>query len=127
MADSEKTGPAAGTETAPSAAPSREVSAATVARMMGLATAAEVRMLEGKIDLLTTKLNAIGAKLDRLATLASSLAVGADLERIDVHIGSIKSVLKEAFPQFVRENGEHDLSEAKPRPKVVSSDDAIKG
>jgi hypothetical protein len=75
----------------------REISAATIGRMMGLATVSEVKLLEGKMDLLSTKISAITAKLDRLIATANHFPTGSDLERIDVQIGSLKNLLKEGF------------------------------
>ena len=75
----------------------REISAATIGRMMGLATISDVRMLESKVDLLSTKLSTLTLKLDKLATTASQFPSGSDLERIDVQIGSLKNLIRESL------------------------------
>jgi hypothetical protein len=45
--------------------PRVEVSAATVTRMMGIATAADLRLLEGRMDLLASKVTGLLTKVDR--------------------------------------------------------------
>lgn len=77
-----------------------DVSASTIARMMGMATAAEFRVLEGKVDLLATKLNSITGKLERIASALASVPSGSDLERIDVQISSMRSSLNEAVTKL---------------------------
>ncbi len=77
--------------------PLREVSAATVGRMLGLATVTELKLLEGKLDLITTKINAVQLKVDRVATAAAGFPSTSDLDRIDVQIGSLKNFIREMF------------------------------
>jgi len=86
-----------GASPANNASAPREVSASTIGRMMGLATVAELRLLEGKIDLLTSKLTAITVKLDKLQSTTANFPSGSDLERIDIQIGSLKNLIKEAI------------------------------
>ena len=73
-----------------------DVSASTIARMMGMATAAEFRVLEGKVDLLSTKVNSITGKLERISSALANAPTGSDLERIDVQISSLRTALSEA-------------------------------
>ena len=73
-----------------------DVSASTIARMMGMATAAEFRVLEGKVDLLSTKFNSITGKIDRSTSALANVATGSDLERIDVQISSLRTALNES-------------------------------
>ncbi len=77
-----------------------EVSASTLARMMGVATASELKLLEGKMDLLATKLNLVVAKIERAVTMMSSIPTGSDLERIDVQIGALRSLIKDSMAQL---------------------------
>lgn len=77
-----------------------DVSASTIARMMGMATAAEFRVLEGKVDLLSTKTNSITGKLERVSSALSNVATGSDLERIDVQISSLRTALNEAVAKM---------------------------
>ncbi len=74
-----------------------DVSASTIARMMGMATAAEFRVLEGKVDLLSTKLNSVTGKLERIVSSLANLPSGSDLERIDVQISSLRTALNDAL------------------------------
>lgn len=72
-----------------------DVSAATVARMLGLATASEIRLLEGKLDLLSSKVSTLQIRAEKMLTILNSMPTGSDLERIDVQLGSMKSLLKD--------------------------------
>lgn len=92
-ADSEQKAAAAGQ--AESSVKTPEVSAYAVARMMGVATATDIRILEGKLDLISARVNTIGAKIDRMHTLFQQMPTGSDLERIDVQIGGVKSTLRD--------------------------------
>lgn len=78
-----------------------EVSAATVARMMGLATANEVSILEGKIDLLSTRLANLVTKMERLGGVMNQLPTGSDLDRIDINIGSLKTMIRDVLEKVV--------------------------
>ncbi len=77
-----------------------DVSASTIARMMGMATAAEFRVLEGKVDLLSTKFNSITGKIDRSTSALANVATGSDLERIDVQISSLRTALNESVTRM---------------------------
>jgi hypothetical protein len=72
-----------------------EVSAATVGRMMGLATTSDLRLMDSKLDLISTKVAGLTVKLDKILTTLNSMPTAADLERIDVQIGSVKTSLRE--------------------------------
>lgn len=77
-----------------------EVSAATVGRMLGLVMASDIKLLESKVDLLQTRVNNLLAKMDKLQASLQALATGAELERIEVQMGTLKSALSKA-PQVV--------------------------
>lgn len=77
--------------------PAKEVSAATIGRMMGLVTASDLKLLDSKVDLLVTKVAALTMKLDKALSLLSATPTGSDLERIDIQVGSFKSMLRESM------------------------------
>lgn len=79
------------------AEPVREVSAATIGRMLGLATTTELNLLDGKIDLLATKISGVQIKLDKLMGSLNSLCTGSDLDRLEVQISSIKSLIRDSL------------------------------
>ena len=81
----------------PGAEPLREVSAATVGRMLGLATVSELKLLEGKLDLVSTRMQNMTIRLDKVLTMLSSAPTGSDLERIDVQIASLRTLIKESM------------------------------
>lgn len=76
-------------------APRVEVSAATVTRMMGIPTLTDLKLIEGRIDLLTAKVTGMMTKLDRVVSGFNALPTASDMDRIDIQIGSMKSVMKE--------------------------------
>lgn len=76
-------------------APRVEVSAATVARMMGIASTSDLRVIEGRIDLLTSKVAAILTKVDRCLSMFSSVPTASDIGRLEVQVAAIKTMMKE--------------------------------
>jgi len=75
--------------------PRVDVSAATVARMMGIASTNDLRVIEGRIDLLTSKVAAILTKMDRCLSMFSSIPTASDIGRLEVQIAAVKSMMKE--------------------------------
>jgi hypothetical protein len=75
--------------------PRVDVSAATVARMMGIASTSDLRVLEGRIDLLTSKVAAILTKMDRCLSMFSSIPTASDIGRLEVQVAAVKSMMKE--------------------------------
>lgn len=73
-----------------------EVSAATVARLLGVATTSDLRVLEAKLDLFGTKIATFAAKLDKVSGALAKIPSAGDLERIDVQIGSLRTQVREA-------------------------------
>ena len=72
-----------------------EVSASTIARMMGVATTLDLKLVEGKLELMATKINALTAKMERVITGLNGLPSASDLDRVDIQIGSLKTMLRE--------------------------------
>lgn len=85
------------TSSAPAAAdaPRVEVSAATVTRMMGIASTADLRLLEGRVDLLTSKVTGLLTKVDRVLSMFGSIPSSSDVGRLEIQLGGIKSMLRE--------------------------------
>ncbi len=73
----------------------RDVSAASIGRMLGLVTLTEFKLVEGKIDLLSTRVNNLTIKLDKILAALAQAPTGADLDRIDVQIGALRTLLKD--------------------------------
>lgn len=96
-----------------------DVSAVTVARMMGLATLGEVKLVENKVDLMATKLSVVQVKLEKITTMLQGMPSGADLERIDVHIGTMKQMLKEVLGD--RAAAVEEGAVKKPSSKIVTN------
>lgn len=76
--------------------PKQEVTAATIGRMMGLATVSDLRLLDSKIDLTSAKITGISTKMEKALTMLNSAPTASDLERIEVQIGGLKTTMKEA-------------------------------
>lgn len=72
-----------------------EVSASTIGRMLGLVTTAEFKVLENKIDLMMTKMTTMISKVERMVGLIQAAPTGSDLERIDVQLAAIRTVLND--------------------------------
>ncbi len=88
--------------------------------MLGLATTGELKLLDGKIDLLTTKMANLTTRMEKILSVLSTTPTGTDLERIDVQIGSLKSMLREFL------TGSSSGAEPGERAKVLGNDTAIK-
>ena len=87
--------PAAPAASAAAESPRVEVSAATVTRMMGIASTADLRLLEGRVDLLTSKVTGLLTKVDRVLTMFGSIPTSSDIGRLEIQIGAVKSMLRE--------------------------------
>jgi len=74
-----------------------EVSAQTVTRMMGIASTTDLKLLEGRLDLLTSKVSSMVLKLDRVLTMLGSVPTPSDIGRLEIQLGSLKSMLREAL------------------------------
>jgi hypothetical protein len=79
----------------------RDLSAATVGRMLGLATSVELKVLENKLDLMSTKLVTHQLKLDKLVGALTTAPTTSDLERIDLQIAQLKVYMNEVLEQAV--------------------------
>lgn len=84
-------------DTLPGQPTGREVSASTIGRMMGLATLAEISLLESKLDAMGSRLNSFGQRLDKILAWIGRAPTGTDLERIDVQIGALRSLIKDTM------------------------------
>lgn len=83
--------------TANSAGARVEVSAQTITRMMGIASTTDLKLLEGRLDLLTSKVSSMALKLDRVLTMLGSVPTPSDIGRLEIQLGSLKSMLREAL------------------------------
>lgn len=99
-----------------------EVSAATIGRLMGLATASELKLLEGKIDLMSSKINTMMVRVDRLTALFSSMPTGADLERVDVQIGALKALIRDTLTALAGKEPASETAAKKPGANIVSNE-----
>jgi hypothetical protein len=72
-----------------------EVSATTLARMMGVATGADLKLIEGKIDLVSSRMTAVTMRSEKILTMLGNMPTGGDLERIDVQIGALRGMIKD--------------------------------
>jgi len=77
--------------------PRVEVSASTITRMMGIATVTDLKLIENRIDLFTAKLSNITTKLDRVVSMLSSAPAAADIDRLEIQLGAVKSMLREVL------------------------------
>jgi len=75
--------------------PRVEVSTATVTRMMGIATTADLRLLESRVDLLASKVTGLLTKVDRVLSMFGSIPTSSDIGRLEIQVGSLKTMLRE--------------------------------
>lgn len=92
--------------------PRAEVSAATIGRMLGLATSMELKLLEGKLELALTKINTFGARLDRIMNTLNKAPTGSDLERIDVQIGALRSMIRDALTDIISDEAKERMAKS---------------
>lgn len=78
-------------------APRTEMPVSAVARLLGVATATDLNLLDGKLDLMVSKVNAVQARMEKILTVVNGMPSGADLERIDVQIGALRNLIKETL------------------------------
>ena len=76
-------------------APRVEVSAATITRMMGIASTTDLRLLEGRVDLLASKVTGLLTKVDRVLSMFGSVPTSSDIGRLELQMGAVKSMLRE--------------------------------
>jgi hypothetical protein len=87
----------AGSAATPQDTPKVDVSAGTITRMMGIASTSDVRLLEGRIDLLTAKVSGLVTKVDRVVSMFGSAPSASDIDRLEIQIGTLKALIKEVL------------------------------
>lgn len=75
----------------------KDVSAATIGKMLGLVTLADFQVLQGKVDLLSTRVNNMATRVDKMLQMLSRTPTGADLERIDVQLAALRTLITDAL------------------------------
>jgi hypothetical protein len=92
--------------------PKVDVSAATITRMMGIATVTDLKLLESRLDLLTAKVSTVVAKVDRIFSTVNALPNGSDMDRLEIQLGSVKSVMREILEAIEGSGGSADAGKA---------------
>ena len=77
--------------------PTKSISAQTLARMAGLVTTTDLRLVSGKIDLALSKIHLMTTRLEKVLAAVNAMPTGSDLERIDVQIGALRTLIKDAL------------------------------
>ncbi|MCB9029643.1 MAG: hypothetical protein H6619_01215 [Deltaproteobacteria bacterium] len=77
-----------------------EVSISAVVKMMGLATSTEVKLLEGKFDLVLSRLNSMTMRLERLMQDLGDLPSGGDFERLEAQFVVLRGHIKNTLDNF---------------------------
>ncbi len=106
----------------------RDVSAATIGRMMGIATISDLKLVESKLDLMATKVANVTTRLEKALALLARMPTGADLERIDVQIGALRNLIRDTMSTVAGEALSNKSSERKPMaggsssgPKIITN------
>ena len=81
-----------------------EVSARAIGRLMGLATVSELRLLDAKLDSISSRMESVVGRVDKCMEQISKLPSGSDHERVEVQLASIRSQLKELLQHLVDED-----------------------
>lgn len=97
-----------------------DVSATTIGRMLGLASIKDLGLLDGKIDLVMSKVNLMTTKIERVISYLGSAPTGKDLERIDVQIAALRTQLREMLGGEQTESA--SPAAAPKKAKIMSSD-----
>ncbi|MFO0415998.1 MAG: hypothetical protein ACK5Y6_01800 [Pseudomonadota bacterium] len=106
--DGEQAGASSAHSNASSAAganPRIEVSAQTIARMMGIASATDLQLLEGRLDVLASRVATLMMKVDKVLTNFSTLASVGDIGRLETQLASVKTMVREASEAINAANG----------------------
>jgi hypothetical protein len=74
-----------------------EVSAVTVTRMMGIASSSDIKLLEGRVELLSAKVTSLLTKVERVMSMFSSVPSASDIDRLEIQIGTLKSLIREVL------------------------------
>ncbi len=88
--------PAGVVGTTSGAAGRMEVSAQTIARMMGIASATDLQLIEGRLDLLTSRVSTLMIKVDKVLAGLGAVASVGDIGRLETQIASVKALLRDA-------------------------------
>jgi len=63
--------------------------------MMGIASTTDLRLLEGRVDLLASKVTGLLTKVDRVLSMFGSVPTSSDIGRLELQMGAVKSMLRE--------------------------------
>lgn len=102
-------------------AKSREVSALTIGRMMGLATKADLDLFGKKLDVMAGRVNNMTVRMEKVLAAVANAPTGSDLERIDVQIGALRSMIKDLMISGVI-SPEEEAPPAKAKKLVVEEE-----
>ena len=80
---------------------SRELAVSTLIHLMGLPTSNELAVLETKVDSVARKVNTLSLKIDRLAKESDERDFGSVLDRIDLQIADLRTLIKKVLPKAI--------------------------
>lgn len=78
---------------------SRDVPIATIVHLLGIPTQTDINVLDTKLDMLTSKVNALALKVDRLLSQLAGISNEFYVDRIDFQLADIRNMMKKVFPQ----------------------------
>lgn len=76
-----------------------DISASTLVKMMGVASATELKLIEGKLDLLSGRIGNLSIRLERVLTQLANIPAASDFERLESQITLMRSMLKDLVVQ----------------------------
>jgi hypothetical protein len=63
--------------------------------MMGIASTNDLRLVEGRVDVLTSKVAALLVRVEKVLSMFNSLPKSADIDRLEVQMSTVKSMIRE--------------------------------
>jgi hypothetical protein len=89
----------------------RDLMVSTLVHLMGLPTGKQLEVLETKVDAVASKLTTLSLKLDRLAAQEDERDMGSVLDRIDLQIADLRTLIKKVLPRAMVSEGDLVISD----------------
>ena len=77
----------------------RDVPVATVVRLMGLPSAADLAVMDSKLDILSAKVATLAARVERISS--QMMEVFHDFDRFDVQLADLREFMKQSLASVI--------------------------
>jgi hypothetical protein len=82
----------------PTLEPAREMSVSTLVHLLGLPSAVQFSILEGRVEALSSRISAVLAKIDRLTNQMEATKTDTLIDRLEFQLSDIRTMLKKVVP-----------------------------